>query len=426
MNYVDFNVGQVISIKNKYGFRIKLKLSDGRDIVQQKSGFTTQRDATKQRDKTLADLFNGKYIVDSSYTVESFFKTWLRDVMAPKIKATTYSTYFYSLKNHIYPNIGGMKLSELNRGHITEFYSKVAEQSICSARMCRVILKTGLKYAEQKNYISINPAEDTQIPRVKIRGRYHTLNINQEKTLTKEQLQVLINKSRNTRIYLYILFASLLGLRKGEIRGLKFSDVDYINSTIHVQRQLGEKTVKYGNEMKLIYGQEITPKTKAGNRMIYLPEILLEAIIEQRAKYEDNRYKYGEKFSDLNYICCNEYGKPHCEAYSYSHFKKLLKENGLPDIRFHDLRHTYATMLLKDDISSKAVSVSLGHSKTIITIDVYADKKRIIEGYEANIECFIKDVIPKESTPKTHFVCNRNFLSEIAIDELIPNNSINA
>ena len=208
---------------------------------------------------------------------------------------------------------------------------------------------------------------------------YHTLNISQEKTLTNEQLQILIDKSRNTGVYLYILFASLLGLRKSEIRGLKFSDVDYINSTIHVQRQLGEKTVKNENEVSLIYNQEITPKTKAGDRLLYLPKILLDAIIEQRAKYENNRSKFGEKFNDLNYICSNRYGKPHGKAYSYSHFKKLLKENRLPNIRFHDLRHTYATMLLKEDISSKAVSVSLGHSKTIITIDVYADKKRIIE-----------------------------------------------
>lgn len=422
MNYVDFNVGQVISIKNKYGFRIKLKLSDGKEIVRQKSGFANRREAIEQRDKTLADLFRGRYIVNDSYTVESFFEMWLKDVMMSRIKATTYSTYFYSLKNHIYPGIGNIKLSELNRGNITKFYGKVAEQSIYSARMCRVILKTGLKYAEQKNYISINSAEGIQIPRVKIGGMYHTLNIDRQKTLTNEQIQLLINESRNTKIYLYILFASLLGLRKGEIRGLKFSDVDYINSTIHVQRQLGEKTVKYENEVKLIYGQEITPKTKAGNRMLYLPKILLEAIIEQRAKYEDNRYKFGEKFNDLNYICCNKYGKPHCEAYSYSHFKRLLKENRLPNIRFHDLRHTYATMLLKEDISSKAVSVSLGHSKTIVTIDAYADKKRIIEGYEPNIDRFISDIIPKEHVCKTNFVSAKNYLSEIIVDDLIPNN----
>lgn len=422
MNYVDFNVGQVIPIKNKYGFRIKLKLSDGKEIVRQKSGFAKRREAIRQRDKTLADLFSGRYIVNDLYTVESFFEMWLKDVMMPRIKATTYSTYFYSLKNHIYPGIGKIKLSELNRGNITAFYGKMVEQSIYIARMCRVIIKTGLKYAEQKNYISINPTEDIRLPKVKSGEMYHTLNINQQKTLTKEQLQVLIDKSRNTGVYLYILFASLLGLRKGEIRGLKFSDVDYINSSIHVQRQLGEKTVKNENEVKLIYGQEITPKTKASDRMIYLPKILLDAIIEQRAKYENNRNKFGERFNDLNYICCNKYGKPNCEAYVHSHFKKILQENGLPGIRFHDLRHTYATMLLKEEISSKAVSASLGHSKTIVTIDTYTDKKRIIEGYEPNIDRFISDIIPKEHVRKTNFVYAKNYLSEIIVNDLIPNN----
>ena len=78
-------------------------------------------------------------------------------------------------------------------------------------------------------------------------------------------------------------------------------------------------------------------------------------------------------------------------------------------------------MLLKEDISSKAVSVSLGHSKTILTIDVYTDKKRIIEGYEMNIDHFIKEIIPKEHVHKTNFVSAKNYISEIIVNDLIPN-----
>ena len=99
----------------------------------------------------------------------------------------------------------------------------------------------------------------------------------------------------------------------------------------------------------------------------------------------------------MDYICCSSYGRPRSTTYIYTHYKKLIEEAGLPYIRFHDLRHTYTTLLMKNDINQKAIAASLGHSKSIITIDVYTDKQALIEGGVEEIDAFIDEVHPYDS-----------------------------
>ena len=124
---------------------------------------------------------------------------------------------------------------------------------------------------------------------------YHTRNIDTSKTLTLDQINLLIEKSKDTKIYLMVLMNVLMGLRCSEIIAVKYSDVDY--------------------------------------------------------------------------ICCSTYGRPRSKNYHWQHYKKLLADNGLPDIRWHDLRSTYCTLLLKNNYSPKAVSKLMGHAKEIITMD---------------------------------------------------------
>lgn len=122
--------------------------------------------------------------------------------------------------------------------------------------------------------------------------------------------------------------------------------------------------------------------------------------MEERQRYEKNRSRrMNDKtnpFFDGNYICCSSYGKPRSKDFHWSYFKKLLKENGLPDVRFHDLRSSYCTILLKNNLNPKAVSKLMGHAKEIITIDVYGDKKEIIGDCLDVLEPFISEVLPKE------------------------------
>lgn len=196
--------------------------------------------------------------------------------------------------------------------------------------------------------------------------------------------------------HMYILFAGLMGLRKSEILGLKYSDVDFTRQTLYVQRQLGKDLSKPQDELpkKTLTKQEVSLKTRSSKRVLDIPDVVFNAILEQRRIYEKNRRRRPGQFQDEGYICCSSYGRPQSASYCYKGYKKLLSDNGLPNIRFHDLRHTYATILTNEEIDVKAISNSLGHSKTIITVDVYTDKKQMIVDVSEQTQEFACEIFP--------------------------------
>ena len=149
-------------------------------------------------------------------------------------------------------------------------------------------------------------------------------------------------------------------------------------------------------EQKTLTKQEIDVKTESSHRVIPIPDYAFEAILEERKKYEKNKKRRSTVFQDLGYVCCSSYGRPRSKNYHFQHYKKLLKDNDLPDIRWHDLRASYCTLLLKNDFNPKAVSKLMGHAKEIVTIDVYGDNKEIIRDCVPEISDFINRVIPKD------------------------------
>ena len=153
----------------------------------------------------------------------------------------TYSSYRQIVKNHIVPFLGRKKLTELNRGDIQKLYQGRAEYSIHIARQVKAVLNVSFRYAVDYKLIPLNVAEGVNLPKSAPSKPYHTRNIDSQKTLTMEQIQILLDASKETPIHMQILFNVLMGLRRQEINGLKYSDVDYINRTLSVERQLGKE-----------------------------------------------------------------------------------------------------------------------------------------------------------------------------------------
>lgn len=206
-----------------------------------------------------------------------------------------------------------------------------------------------------------------------------------------------------------------MGMRRGEINGLKYSDVDYINRTIKIQRQLGKKPNSEAEDFapKMLTKQEIKPKTLSSIREVPIPDYVFEAILEERRIYEKNRRRRKSEFRDLDYICCSSYGNPRSSGFHQKYYKELLASLGLPDIHFHQLRNTYATILLKNDFNVKGIAHMLGHTKEIISIDVYGDTVHIIEDCLDVIEPFMKEVLPEKKSEKY------NDFSDMEMDEVI-------
>lgn len=400
--YIDYKVYDVMKIKNKYGFRIKLIFDNNEEIVQQKSGFINKKTAKEERDKILGELYSGQYIVVQKTTVREFLEFWLENDIKLRTTYSTYTSYKNMIYRHIIPQIGNMNLELLNKSHLEKLYSEEASKSCHAVRQTKAVMDSALKYAFRKKLINVDPTIGVKLPKNFSKGRYKSLDINTKKTLNLEQLKILINASKGTCIYLQILFSALMGLRESEVNGLKYSDVDFLNRKLKVQRQLGivANSEKEDYIAKTYTKQEIPVKTFSSNRELDIPDIVFEAILEQKRIYEKNKKRrINDKtnpFQDLGYICCSSYGRPRSRTYNFPHFKKLLKENNLPDIRWHDLRATYATILLKNNFNLKAVSKKLGHATQIITADVYADKEELVTDCVNDIESFIADVLPKK------------------------------
>lgn len=138
-------------------------------------------------------------------------------------------------------------------------------------------------------------------------------------------------------------------------------------------------------------------KTPSSRRELPIPDYVFEAILEERKRYEENRSRRRPQFLDAGYICCSSYGKPRSKDFHWPHYKKLLKDAGLPDIRWHDLRSTYCTLLLKQDFNPKAVSELMGHAKELITMDVYGDNANIIPEEIPELLAYMDEVMPKKA-----------------------------
>lgn len=243
--FVDWKVYNVTPIKNKFGYRVVLIYADGTKIPQQKSGFATKKAANTDRDKTLGELYSGTYVVYTSVKVKDFMLFWLEKEMRPRITSGSYETYSNIVNNHVIPAMGNIRMTEIKRIHIQSLYYEEAAASTSIAS-----LVTLPKQVEKK--------------------AYHTRNIDAQKTLNMERVLTLIEASKDTPIHMQVLFAVLLGLRRCEINGVKYSDIDYINRTLKVQRQLGKKPNTTAGDFpaKTFTKQEIRLKTSSSYRII--------------------------------------------------------------------------------------------------------------------------------------------------------------
>ena len=369
-DFVDWEVKPVFPLKEKYAYRVVLKYLDGTERVQQKGGYKTEREANTARDNTIGELYAGSYVVYSNVKLGEFLEYWLeKDIRYRVGSSGTYDTYKNIVYHHIIPFLGTRRIKMIKRSDIQMLYNDRTDYSVSVARLVKKVKKE----------------------------TYHTRSIDDQKALSVDQIMILLEASRGTPIHMQILFNVLMGLRRCEINGVKYSDIDYINRTLHLQRQLGKKlnTKKEDFAPKTYTKQEVRLKTSSSYRTLPIPDYVFEAILEQRETYEKNRKRRSKTFQDMGYICCSSYGRPRSKDFHWQYYKQLLKENGLPDIRWHDLRSTFCTLLLKNEFSPKAVAKLMGHAKEIITVDTYGDNKLLIADCVDEMQPFIEDVLPK-------------------------------
>ncbi len=276
---------------------------------------------------------------------------WLENVSKKERAATTWERYEELVRLHIVPALGQVKLADLTELHIEQLYSDMerAGSTTWNRKMAGMLLTNALGYAARKRLIPFNPAGE-------VKPKPSARDIN---PLTEEQAKKLLMASRPHRLHALFAVALGAGLRQGEILGLPWSAVDFERGAVTVKRSLAQ--TKKGLVLK-------EPKSQQSRRTIRLPAFVVQALREHR----DRMAKDGRPVEGEEAVFVSRKGtwirKSNLIRYV---FHPLLERAGLPLIRFHDLRHTHATGLLRRGRSIKAVSRRLGHSTVELTLRVY-------------------------------------------------------
>ncbi len=327
---------------------------------------------------------------------------WYQNYSAPKLRPTTQACYSVRIYTHIIPSIGNIPLNKLTQNDLQQFYARLKKSgrkkhvdkfgeglSDRMVRSCHTTCRTVLEKAVTEGLIRINPAVGCKLPPKKAK---------EMQVLTPPEITRFLIQAREEGYYELFLLELTTGMRRGEILALKWRDLNLKTGELHVSRQV----LKVNGKVLIS-----TPKTKSSNRMILLPPEMLELLAELKTR-TDSEWIFPSPL-DLS--------QPRHPSAVYHRFQKILTRANCKRVRFHDLRHTFATMALENGMDIKTLSAMIGHVSAETTLNIYSHITDTMQQQAAvRIDCKIggtdaqmptvqeqtrKDTAPIEFTPYT-------------------------
>ena len=294
----------------------------------------------------------------AQYTVGQWMDVWFENYAKIKVRPTSHQTYRGYIDNHINPNIGKMPLSKLTTLELQKLYKKLLSKgrvdrieakgqpkglSPKTVRNIHQVISSAMDFAKAQKLIAVNPTDGCALPKLEHR---------EMKTLPVEQLASFLREAKESGVFEMYYIELATGLRRGELLGLKWEDLNLEQCTLRVQRQVSR-----------INGEvvEAPLKTKNSYRTISLGTDAVGILKEQR-----------KKCGSSEYVFPSPTGGPISPDSVIQMLHRVLKRAGLPKVRFHDLRHTFATVALQNGVDIKTVSGMLGHYSAGFTLDTYA------------------------------------------------------
>lgn len=335
--------------------RLQVGMKDGKPSLRYFYG-NTRREVAEQLTEAQKELEHGVLPEAAKWTVEEYLKHWLESVAKPAVRPRTFVGYDMYVRLYLVPHLGDVPLRKLTPVEIQNMNAKLLQH--LSARTVShnlTILKNALNYGMRSGLLTRNVGAIVDPPRAE---RYEI------QILTPEQVKIFLDAARGERYETLYLVAITTGLRMGELFGLRWSEVNLERGRLNVKASLTRRKGSWS----------ITePKSNSSRRSIVLPAQVVASLREHRIRQIEERLAAGSGWQNHDLVFCTGLGTPLTAANLHSRsFKPLLKKAGLPSIRFHDLRHTCASLLLGQNEHPKVVQDLLGHSSVSLTMDTYS------------------------------------------------------
>ncbi len=346
--------GEGSVFKRKDGLWVaQITIETGR---QKSKYFHSQKEARDWLKLTQTQIDNGLNLSAANVDFATFLNKWY-DAHKLSIRLNTSINYRRMLDHHIIPAMGKMKLKDIRPDHIQGFYTAEMKAGTSKAviGIIHSVLHIAFGQAMKWGLIGRNPVEAVIKPKNKSK---------EIKPLDENQARAFLSIVSSTRYDAIFWMAITTGLRQGELLGLRWSDLDWRSKQIQVQRQI-QRVPKEG----LVFSE---PKSKSGKRTIVLSDEMIEKLHKHIDIQDMERSIAGNRWKENDLIFSSSIGTSIDRRNLFEEFKGFLKKVGLPNIRFHDLRHTAATLMLKQGVHPKIAQERLGHSNISITLNTYS------------------------------------------------------
>jgi integrase len=339
-----------------------------------KGGFKTRRDANRWLTHTLGQLDQGSYVTPTRQTISDHLIEWLPAIRS-SLRPATYESYERNVRQHLIPTVGHIWLDQLSADRLSAVYADLHRSgrldgagglSPRSIRYLNTILGKALGDAVAEGKLARNVAQAPIVRRRLPRSAKPEMS-----TWSAAELAAFLDQLRGDPLHAPILLAATTGMRRGEVLGLRWRDTDLDAGRVAVRQTLAAVRDVDGDcgRHLLVFGE---PKTAKGRRTVPLPAQTVAVLRAHRKAQAAERLKVGPDYADQDLVFAEPDGSPIHPDKFRKRFEVRIGRSGLPPIRFHDLRHTYATLALRAGVHPKVVAEVLGHANISITLDTYS------------------------------------------------------
>ncbi len=342
--------------KNLYYVNLDYGKNDSGKRIKSTKTFTKIQDARQALKEFEANKTKNTIVFPSSIKFKDYATYWLNDIKSLKCEETTLYGYRNIINNHLIPSLGNHKLQDLKPTTINKYFKRKYEDGLSknTVRKHYDLLKDILKNAVNEDILVKNPLN--KIEPIKP-------NKKEAKYYTKENLAKLFDIIKNDRMEIVVKLAGLLGLRREEIAGLKWKNIDLTNDEITI----AEVRIQAGKTVKTFQ----RTKTESSYRTLHIPEDIKNILLKIKSEQEERKKILKDSYYKEGYVIAWEDGSPYRPNYLGDLFTKIIRDNNLPSIGLHGLRHTFASIANDMGVNLYDISKALGHSQVGTTSEIY-------------------------------------------------------